>query len=352
MEELDRILAAAPARIAAASSLSELDSVATDLAGRKSVIAEARRSLGARPSEERKALGAAINAAQLRMDELVARRRSELEILAENLEGDRIDLTLPAIRLHEGTEHILQQTLDEVCEIFLALGYTVITGPEAELGLYNFDALNFPPDHPARLDHQTIFLEHWDAETEDGLAGPGNELLLRTHTSPMQARYMEAHPAPAYVVVPGRVYRSDTLDATHSPVFHQIEGLAVDAGITFSDLKGTLAHFAREFFGPQHKIRLNPSFFPFTEPSAEMAVSCFACSGEGSCRVCGGTGWLELAGCGMVDPNVFVAVGYDSAAVTGFAFGMGAERLAMVRYGIAHITHFYENDLRVLRQFR
>src|SRR3990172_3731606 len=195
MEELDRILAAAPARIAAASSLSELDSVATDLAGRKSVIAEARRSLGARPSEERKALGAAINAAQLRMDELVARRRSELEILAENLEGDRIDLTLPAIRLHEGTEHILQQT---------------------------------------------PFLEQWDAETEDGLAGPGNELLLRTHTSPMQARYMEAHPAPAYVVVPGRVYRSDTLDATHSPVFHQIEGLAVDAGITFSHLKATL----------------------------------------------------------------------------------------------------------------
>ena len=240
-----------------------------------------------------------------------------------------------------GTEHLITRTIDEVCDIFISLGYTIQTGPEVETAYYNFDALNTPLTHPSRFESDTLYVDYGD---------PADEVLLRAHTSPMQARYMEAHPPPVHIVVPGRTFRSDTLDATHSPVFHQIEGLAVDAGITFADLKGTLAHFARLFFGPERTIRLIPHFFPFTEPSAEMHVSCFACDGSG-CRVCGHSGWIELMGCGMVDPNVFEAVGYDPASVSGFAFGVGVERIAMVRHGIDHIRHFFENDLRVLRQF-
>jgi phenylalanyl-tRNA synthetase alpha chain len=217
------------------------------------------------------------------------------------------------------------------------------TGPEAELSWYNFDALNTPATHPSRLESDTMYLDYGD---------PADELLLRTQTSPMQARWMEQHDPPVYVVVPGKTYRLDAIDASHLPVFHQIEGLAVDDGITFGDLKGTLDHFAREFFGPKTVTRFRPHFFPFTEPSAELDVSCFACDGgEPGCRVCKGAGWLEMLGCGMVDPNVFTAVGYDPDRVTGFAFGMGVERPAMVRHGINDIRHLVDNDVRFLRQF-
>lgn len=345
MHALDAIVAAAPDRVAATGSLEELDLLEAELLGRRSALAEAQRSIATLSPEERPAAGRSLQEARAALTALIGRRRGVLEVEAENrlLESDRVDVTLERVRLAEGHLHMIQQTIDEVCEIFIGLGYAVAEGPEAELAWYNFDALNTPPTHPSRLESDTLYLEWGD---------PADEVLLRTHTSPMQGRYMELNDPPVYVVVPGKTYRSDTPDATHSPMFHQIEGLAVDEGITLADLKGTLAHFAREFFGPGRRIRLLPHFFPFTEPSAEMHASCFACDGGGACRVCGGTGWIELMGCGMVDPNVFEAVGYDPAAVTGFAFGMGVERLAQVRHGISPLRHYFESDLRVLRQFR
>lgn len=343
MDALDQILAQAPARIAAAEDLGALSAIEAELTGKKSVLAETRRGLGGLPAEERPVVGAMVHDVQRRLQEAIDEQRRKLELAAEDqlLRRDRVDVTLPGARPPVGLHHLLSQTVDEVVDIFTGLGYRVASGPEVELGWYNFDALNTPPTHPSRLESDTLYVDYGE---------PSDEMLLRTHTSPMQARYMEQHEAPVYVVVPGRTFRADALDATHSPVFYQIEGLAVDEDITFGDLKGTLAHFAREFFGADRTIRLLPHFFPFTEPSAEMHVSCFACDGSG-CRVCSGSGWIELMGCGMVDPNVFEAVGYDSSRLSGFAFGMGAERIAMVRHGINHIKHFYENDLRVLGQF-
>lgn len=343
MDSLDQLLGDAPARIEDAGDLEQLAALESELIGRKSLIAEKRRGLGRLPAEDRPAAGARLHDAQQLLQGLVNERRTLLETQAENLllEKDRVDITLEAYRIPQGMRHVLSETVEEVVDIFTGLGYRVAAGPEVELAWYNFDALNTPPTHPSRLESDTLYVDYGD---------PDDEMLLRTHTSPMQARYMEQHDPPVYIVVPGRTFRADQLDPTHSPVFYQIEGLAVDENITFGDLKGTLAHFAREFFGPDQSIRLLPHFFPFTEPSAEMHVSCFACDGSG-CRVCSGSGWIELMGCGMVDPNVFEAVGYDPAILSGFAFGMGAERLAMVRHGINHIKHFYENDVRVLRQF-
>jgi phenylalanyl-tRNA synthetase alpha chain len=343
MESLDQLLAAAPAQIQAAGDLVELAALESHLLGKKSLIAETRRGLGRLAADERPTVGARLHDAQRQLEELLAHKRLTLERGAEAqlLEQDRLDVTLGGYEPPVGMHHLLTQTVDEVVDIFVGLGYRVASGPEVELAWYNFDALNTPPTHPSRLESDTLYVDYGDTD---------DEMLLRTHTSPMQARYMEQHDPPVFVVVPGRTFRADALDATHSPVFYQIEGLAVDEGITFADLKGTLAHFAREFFGSERTIRLLPHFFPFTEPSAEMHVSCFACDGSG-CRVCSGSGWIELMGCGMVDPNVFEAVGYDARRLSGFAFGMGAERIAMVRHGINHIKHFYENDIRVLRQF-
>ncbi|MDP8958101.1 MAG: phenylalanine--tRNA ligase subunit alpha [Actinomycetota bacterium] len=342
--ELERLREEAPARIAGASSLVELEALEAELLGRRSRVADTRRRLGELPLEERRKMGALVNRVAEELGRLIGARRRELESQAEAalLELDRVDVTLPGNRPSRGTEHLITQILDEVCDIFVSLGYTVATGPEVETDWYNFTALNIPDGHPARLETDTLYVRY--GERPEGV-------LLRTHTSPMQARYMEVHPPPVYVVVPGRCFRRDTPDPTHSPVFHQVEGLAVDRDLTFADLKGTLAYFARQFFGPDRRVRFTPSFFPFTEPSAEMAVLCFGCDGSG-CRICGQTGWIELLGCGMVDPNVFEAVGYDPQAVTGFAFGMGPERLGMVRHGIPNIGHFYQNDLRVLEQFR
>ncbi|MFB3098961.1 MAG: phenylalanine--tRNA ligase subunit alpha, partial [Acidimicrobiia bacterium] len=259
-------------------------------------------------------------------------RRAELERAAhaEALSSDGVDVTLPGRAPKRGTIHIIQQAMDEVVDIFVALGYTVATGPEAETEYYNFTALNFPPAHPTRLESDTLYLDYGDVP---------EEILLRTHTSPMQARYMEEHDPPVYLVVPGRTYRSDPLDPTHSPVFHQVEGLAVDTDITFGDLKGVLEHFAREFLGPEAKVKFIPHYFPFTEPSAEMHVWH---NGD----------WMELLGCGMVNPAVFEAVGYDPDEVTGFAFGMGADRLAMARHGITDLRHLFDPDLRSMEQYR
>lgn len=350
MEELDQLLHEAPALLSAATDRAQFDEVVNRLTGRSSPLAEARRRLANTAPEERPALGKRVNEVSESLERLIASRRQELERLEADklLAGDRRDVTLEVRSFPAGSEHIIQQALDEVCEIFVSLGYAVATGPEAELAHYNFDSLNIPKGHPSRFESDTLYINY--GQEQVSYDDPVGAVLLRTHTSPMQARWMESHEPPVHVVVPGRVFRADTLDATHSPVFHQIEGLAVDDGITMADLRGTLSHFAKEFFGADRRIRLYPSYFPFTEPSAEMAVSCFACDGSG-CRVCSGTGWIELMGCGMVDPNVFEAVGYDQARWSGFAFGMGGERLAMVRHGITHISHLYQNDLRVLGQF-
>jgi phenylalanyl-tRNA synthetase alpha chain len=343
--DLEHLIEIASTKAAEAESLPALAGMESELLGRNSAVAEARRQLGKMPPADRPRAGAELNRLVEQLASIFRIRQAELERVEADrlLTDDQVDVTLEAWRIPRGREHLITTTIREICDIFVGLGYRVAEGPEAELGWYNFDALNTPPTHPARLESDTLYLQYGD---------PADEMLLRTQTSPMQARYMEAHDPPVYVVVPGKVYRNEAIDASHLPVFYQVEGLAVEAGITFSDLKGTLAHFAREYFGPQQKIRLRPHFFPFTEPSAELDVSCFVCGGSGApCRVCGGSGWLEMAGCGMVDPNVFTAVGYDPAQVSGFAFGMGVERLAMVRHGISNIRHFIDNDLRVLEQF-
>ena len=342
---LDDVLAAAPQAIDGAGSLEDLDRVESALLGKSSTIGDVRRSMGGLDSEERPRVGIRLKEVTEQIHTLLAARRSVLvvEDEARRLSDDSIDVTLESYGFPRGSLHLIQQTIDEIVDIFVGLGYLVADGPEAELGWYNFDALNTPPTHPSRLESDTMYLDYGD---------PGDELLLRTQTSPVQVRWMEEHEPPVYVVVPGKVYRQETTDATHLPVFHQIEGLAVDDSIRFSDLKGTLAHFSRQFFGPRTEVRLRPHFFPFTEPSAELDVSCFNCEGGvPGCRVCGGAGWLEMLGCGMVDPNVLEAVGYDPEQLSGFAFGMGVERMAMVRHGINDIRHLVNNDLRFLRQF-
>ena len=342
---LDDVLAAAPQAIDGAGSLEDLDRVESALLGKSSTIGDVRRSMGGLDSEERPRVGIRLKEVTEQIHTLLAARRSVLvvEDEARRLSDDSIDVTLESYGFPRGSLHLIQQTIDEIVDIFAGLGYLVADGPEAELSWYNFDALNTPPTHPSRLESDTMYLDYGD---------PGDELLLRTQTSPVQVRWMEEHEPPVYVVVPGKVYRQETTDATHLPVFHQIEGLAVDDSIRFSDLKGTLAHFSRQFFGPRTEVRLRPHFFPFTEPSAELDVSCFNCEGGvPGCRVCGGAGWLEMLGCGMVDPNVLEAVGYDPEQLSGFAFGMGVERMAMVRHGINDIRHLVNNDLRFLRQF-
>ena len=319
--------------------------VEESLLGERSAVGEVRSAMGRLDAEERPVVGAKLHEVSSAITDLIELRRADLEEAEEEnrIESERLDLSFDSLRISRGHHHPITQTIDEVVNIFVGLGYAVASGPEADLAWYNFDALNTPPTHPARLESDTMYLDYGD---------PADEALMRAHTSTVQVRWMESHPPPVHIVVPGRAYRLDTIDASHLPVFFQIEGLAVDTDINFSHLKGTLAYFAKEFLGPSTEVRLRPSFFPFTEPSAELDVSCFVCDGnDPGCRVCKGVGWLEMLGCGMVDPNVLEAVGYDPAQVSGFAFGMGVERLAMVRNGIDSIRHFVDNDLRFLEQF-
>jgi phenylalanyl-tRNA synthetase alpha chain len=265
----------------------------------------------------------------------------------DRVESERLDVTLPGIRRPLGAEHPVLRTMNEIVGVFRAMGYSVADGPEIETDYYNFEALNFPPNHPARDTQDTIFIAGQEKKAQR------DRLLLRTHTSPVQIRAMLATPPPIRVVVPGKVHRADTADATHSPIFHQVEGLAVDTNITFCDLKGTLDHAMKALFGSSVKTRFYPSFFPFTEPSADVQVTCFKCGGKG-CRLCKMSGWIELLGCGMVDPNVFSFVesnGYDARKISGFAFGMGVERITMLKYGIDDIQLFYQGDVRFLEQF-
>ncbi|MFN2555965.1 MAG: phenylalanine--tRNA ligase subunit alpha [Nitriliruptorales bacterium] len=325
-----------------AADLEELERVRVAFAGRKSPVAALQRQLGGLDPTSRRELGARINALKEAFEARYEARRTELADaeLSRRLEAERVDVTLPPRHLRPGRPHLLTQVEHDIVDAFIGLGYRVAEGPEVESAIYNFDLLNIPLEHPARQEMDTIYVDY-----DEGV-------LLRTHTSPVQVRVLLSQPLPVAVVVPGRVYRNDAPDATHSPVFQQVEGLAVAAGLTMADLRGTLQAFARAFFGPEREVRLRPSFFPFTEPSAEVDVSCPFCTGdESACRVCSGTGWIEILGAGMVDPNVLVACGLDPEEVSGFAFGVGIERVAMLRHGVRDIREFYENDVRFLEAF-
>lgn len=310
--------------------------------GKKGPMTEILREVGRLPAEERPVVGQASNRIKEELERAFQQREQELktEELQRALEAERIDVTLPGRPAPVGNLHVITKTIDQIVSIFASMGYQVVDGPEVELDYYNFEALNIPQDHPARDMWDTFYIRR----------GEGQDVLLRTHTSPMQVRTMEKTVPPVRVVVPGRCYRYEAQDASHESQFFQIEGLAVDEGITMADLKGTLALFARRMFGPDVKVRFRCDYFPFVEPGAEMSVTCVACKGTG-CRVCKGTGWLEIMGAGMVHPRVLQGVGYDPERYSGFAFGMGPERIAMVRYGIDDIRLFYGNDLRFLRQF-
>ena len=334
---VDAVAGEARAAIGRAASSADHEAVRVRYLGRQGTLTHILRTLGTLPAAERPAVGAAANEVKRELETLLERRLREVQAAERRREraAARPDLTLPGRRPPRGAVHPLTRVSDEIAAIFGGLGFSVAEGPEIETDWYNFEALNIPPDHPARDMQDTFYL-------------PGS-LLLRTHTSPVQVRVMQTQRPPVRIIVPGRVYRRDIVDMTHSPIFHQVEGLAVDRDVSMADLKGTLELFARQMFGARSRIRFRPSFFPFTEPSAEVDVVCFRCGGDG-CRVCKQSGWLEILGSGMVHPTVLRNVGYDPEEVTGWAFGMGIERIAMLRYGIDDIRLFFENDVRFLRQ--
>src|SRR5262245_18689977 len=334
---VDPIADEARVAIGRAESSDDLEQLRVRYLGRQGRLTQLLRSLGALPERERPLVGSAANEAKRELEALLDLRLGETREIERRQERarQRLDLTLPGRRPPFGTRHPLTSVQDEIIAIFVGLGFSVAEGPEVEDDYHNFEALNIPRDHPARDMQDTFYVSE--------------DTLLRTHTSPVQIRTMQAQRPPVRVICPGRVYRRDA-DLTHSPMFHQVEGLAVDRNISMADLKGTLELFAREMFGPRSKIRFRPSFFPFTEPSAEVDVLCFLCGGEG-CRVCKQSGWLEILGSGMVHPQVLKNVGYDPEEVTGWAFGMGIERIAMLKYGVDDIRLFFEDDLRFLRQF-
>jgi phenylalanyl-tRNA synthetase alpha chain len=339
--QLERARADGLARISQATDLATLEEARVRVLGRRAPLARARSSLRDLPEEERRSTGRLANEVQAALEAAIDAKRTVFEEgeLERRWERERIDVTLPGDTQAVGALHPLTKTTWEIADIFLGLGYRVVEGPEAELSSYNFDALNTPPEHPSRSPQDTFYIE-----------GTGEEVCLRTQTSPVQARTLETQELPLYIVVPGRCYRRDEQDATHLIGFTQMEGLAVDERITMGDLKGTLSTFAREVFGRELDVRLRPHYFPFTEPSAEMDVQCFVCRGSG-CRVCKGEGWIEILGCGMVHPFLLERVGIDTERYTGFAFGMGIERIAALAHGVSDIRSFYENDIRFLGQF-
>src|ERR687890_1897443 len=346
-EKIEQLQAQGTAAIAAARGTAELEEARIAYLGRKAELPNLLRGVAQLPPEERGAVGRAANEARRALDTAIEARKEQLEgaELETRLAADVLDVTLPGSPVAPvGRHHLITATRREIEDVFLGLGFRVVEGPETELVHYNFDALNHAPQHPARLESDTFYVS--------------DDVVLRTHTSPMQVRSMELGPPPLYIVVPGRTYRRDN-DATHTPQFHQVEGLAVDEDITLADLQGTLLAFARAIFGDDRDVRLRPHFFPFTEPSVEVDVSCFNCNGgflrDGSrCHLCKGTGWIEILGSGMVDPNVFVYVrehGYDPERIQGLAFGMGIERIAFLKHGVPDLRMLYENDLRFLEQF-
>jgi phenylalanyl-tRNA synthetase alpha chain len=324
----------------------QLEAEEIALLGRKSgVLTLKAKSLGSLPLEQRKSYGAKVNELKVLADAVIGGRKKELQVSVSGVLVRGEDLTMPGRRRWIGAEHPVTRVVDEIVDIFRGLGFTVAVGPEVETDWFNFTALNFPADHPAMDMHDTLYV---DAPPVPGERG--GRLLLRTHTSPVQIRTLLESPPPVRVVIPGLVYRNDPFDPSHAPAFSQIEGLAVDEGISFVDLKATLEHFAHRFFSPTTKVRFRPSFFPFTEPSAEMDVECHLCHGSG-CPACKGTGWMEILGCGMVHPAVFEHVGIDPERYTGWAFGMGPHRITMLRYGLPDIRLLYDGDMRFLEQF-
>ncbi len=347
MADLQALREEAESAIASAGSAAELEELRVRYLGRKAELTQTLRGIGELAPEERGPVGKAANAVRVALEEQLTQRTQELEAseLDSRLAADRIDVTLPGDPPSPaGHLHIVSQTRREMEDIFIGLGFNVVEGPEVEFDHYNFTTLNIPPNHPARALQDTFYLSP--------------DVVLRTHTSPMQTRSMEVKAPPIYIVVPGRVYRRDS-DASHTPMFHQLEGLAVDESITLADLRGVLLEFARAMFGPEREVRLRSGYFPFTEPSVEVDISCFNCGGSGwigSQRdsLCKGSGWIEILGSGMVDPNVYGFVsemGYDPEKVSGFAFGMGIDRIAMLKYGIPDLRLMFENDLRFLEQF-
>ncbi|MDR2459810.1 MAG: phenylalanine--tRNA ligase subunit alpha [Deltaproteobacteria bacterium] len=334
LDKINGIKDAAFSEIKASKDKETLEGVRVKYLGSKGLLSELSKAMLTLERQDRPEAGKTLN--QTKEEITLEHKRAHQEVLkAPVSESDYIDVTLPGRRVPLGHRHLITRTSQEICHIFEKMGLTITEGPEVETDYYNFEALNFPQDHPSRDMQQTLFV--------------GKELLLRTHTSCVQIRTMEKTPPPVWIVVPGKTYRRDD-DLTHSPMFNQVEGLVVDKGITMADLKGMLAEFARQFFSQDTKIRLRPSFFPFTEPSAEVDIACVNCGGKG-CRICKGSGWLEVLGCGMVNPALYKNVGYDPKTVTGFAFGIGVDRMAMLKYHLDNISRFYAGDVRYMRQF-
>ncbi len=321
-----------------AADMETLEKIRVEYLGKKGRLTAVLKGMGKLSSEERPVIGAMANDIRAFLEKEIDERKSEIakKMRDIKLKAETIDVTMPGKTAPMGKLHPLSQVMNEIKDIFIGMGFEIAEGPDVEYDYYNFEALNIPKNHPARDTQDTFYIE--------------DNIVLRTQTSPIQVRVMEKQKPPIRVIAPGRVYRSDAVDATHSPVFHQIEGLVVDKGITMADLKGTLEIFIKELYGKESKVRFRPHHFPFTEPSAELDVSCFVCGGEG-CRVCKGEGWIELLGCGMVHPKVLAGCGIDPEVYSGFAFGLGLERVAMRRYDIDDMRLFFENDLRFLRQF-
>ena len=337
-DQIAALLNDAQTAVASTSDVAALEQIRVRYLGKQGLLTEQLKSLGGLPAEERPRVGKLVNDAKEQLQAKLADRKNTLEtaVRSQQLVSERLDVTLPGRGVRVGGLHPVTRTLERLENILTRMGFAAAEGPEIEDDYHNFEALNIPPNHPARAMHDTFY---FDAHR-----------LLRTHTSPVQIRYMETHKPPLRIIASGRVYRCDS-DVTHTPMFHQIEGLMVDERVTFADLKGILSDFLKEFFETSLKVRFRPSHFPFTEPSAEADISCVICNAKG-CRVCKNTGWLEVLGCGMVHPEVFRHVGIDSERWTGFAFGLGVERLTMLRYGVNDLRLFYENDLRFLQQFR
>ena len=345
-EQLNKLVELCRQELERAATPKDVDGLRVRFLGKKGEIAQSLTGMGKLAAEERRALGEVVNRAKSDVEAMFSRavERAEDAKLEAELLGPSLDVTLPGRARTPGRRHPVSRTLEEIVRTFARLGFDVATGPEIESDFYNFESLNFPKDHPARDMQDTFFVDPaWLRTT------PSTPILLRTHTSPVQIRTMLTQKPPVRVVCPGKVYRSDS-DITHTPMFHQVEGLLVDTQVTFAELKGTLDAFVKAFFGSETKTRFRPSFFPFTEPSAEVDITCSSCGGAG-CRICKQTGWLEILGAGMVHPNVFTSVGYDPSTVTGFAFGMGVERIAMLRYRIDDLRLMFENDVRFLEQF-
>lgn len=337
-QQLENIQKKATERLLTITDIRELDDFRVNYLGKKGELTQILKEMGSLSAEERPIIGQLANDIRIALEEGITKTKERLlkAIRDEKLKSEVLDVTMPGRAPEQGRKHPLTLVTDDIKQIFLGMGYTIAEGPEVEYDYYNFEALNIPKNHPARDTQDTFYIDE--------------SVVLRTHTSPVQVRFMKSHTPPMRIICPGRVYRSDAVDATHSPVFHQVEGLVVDKGITMGDLIGTLQTFAKGVFGENTKIRLRPHHFPFTEPSAEVDVSCWGCGGAG-CRICKGEGWVEILGSGMIHPKVLKACGIDPEIYSGFAFGLGIERVAMGRYAIDDMRLLFENDIRFLRQF-